>query len=191
MTHTTKIYWLGLACSAAIALQVQAKDRLKQEFELHGVRFVVEATHEGSLNQLTITPSGLAVSNEPATREIDGSVTGADIADLNVDGFPEIYVWVNSAGSGSYGSVIGYAVNKGKSMSEVYFPEFDETKKYFEGYMGHDEFAIVESTFVRRFPIYKRNDSNNQPTGGTRQLQYKLIAGEAGWKLVLDKVVDY
>jgi hypothetical protein len=191
MTRTTKIYWLGIICAVTYILHAQAKENFRQEFELHGVRFVVEATDEGSLNQLTITPSGLTISNDPATKEIDGRVTGADIADLDIDGYPEIYVWVNSAGSGSYGSVIGYAVNNGKSMSEVYFPEFDESKKYFKGYMGHDEFAVVESTFVRRFPIYKPSDSNAEPTGGTRQLQYKLQAGEAGWKLVVDKVVEY
>jgi hypothetical protein len=191
MTRTFKICWLGLAYVIAFVLQAQAKENFRQEFELDGIHFVVEATDEGSLNQLTITPSGLTISNEPAVREIDGRVTGADIADLDVNGHPEIYVWVNSAGSGSYGSVIGYAVNNGKSMSEIYLPEFDESKKYFEGYMGHDEFAVVESTFVRRFPIYKPSDSNADPTGGTRQLQYKLEAGEAGWKLVVDKVVEY
>ncbi len=182
---------IGLACAIGFSLQVQAEERFRQEFELHGIRFLVEATNKGSLNQLTITPSGLSISNETVSREIDGSVTGADIADLDADGYPEIYVWANSAGSGSYGSVIGYAVNRGKSMSEVYFPEFDETDKYFKNYMGHDEFAVVELTFVRRFPIYKQGDSNNQPTGRTRQLQYKLLPGEAGWKLVLDKVVEY
>jgi len=51
--------------------------------------------------------------------------------------------------------------------------------------------AVVESTFVQRFPLYKDGDSNSKPTGGMRQLQYKLVAGEAGWKLKLDKVVEY
>lgn len=57
--------------------------------------------------------------------------------------------------------------------------------------MGHDEFAVVEGTFVQRFPIYKDTDTNVQPTGKTRQLQYKLKAGEAGWVLRLDKAVEY
>ena len=44
---------------------------------------------------------------------------------------------------------------------------------------------------VRRFPIYKDGDSDAKPTGGTRQFQYKLTPGEAGWILRLDKTVDY
>jgi hypothetical protein len=34
-------------------------------------------------------------------------------------------------------------------------------------------------------------DSNANPTGGMRQLQYKLVPGEASWLLELDKVVEY
>jgi hypothetical protein len=50
---------------------------------------------------LTITPSGLSIANDVIKQEIDGSVTGAEVADVNADGSPEIYVYVNSAGSGS------------------------------------------------------------------------------------------
>ena len=56
--------------------------------------------------------------------------------------------------------------------------------------MGHDEFAVGEGTLVGRFPVYREGDKNAEPTGGTRQLQYKLEAGEAGWALRKDGVVD-
>ena len=49
--------------------------------------------------------------------------------------------------------------------------------------MGHDEFAVVESTFVQRFPIYSDGDVNAKPSARMRQLQYKLRPGEAGWVL--------
>jgi hypothetical protein len=50
---------------------------------------------------------------------------------------------------------------------------------------------MVENNIVRRFPIYKDTDTDDKPTGGMRQLQYKLTQGEAGWVLKLDKVVEY
>lgn len=49
------------------------------------------------------------------------------------------------------------------------------------GYMGHDEFAVGEGSLLRRFPVYREGDNNAAPTGGTRQIRYKLEAGEAGW----------
>ena len=57
--------------------------------------------------------------------------------------------------------------------------------------MGHDNFAPVEGVFVRKFPIYKEGDSNAKPTGKTRQIQYHLKQGEAGWKLVFSKTLTY
>lgn len=141
---------------------------------------------------LTIKPSQLAKINAPVSHTIVGeTVVGAEIGDLNIDGSPEVLVYLTSDGSGSYGRVIGYSVNNGKSMSEIYLPDITEDKKISEGYMGHDEFAIVESTFCRRFPIYNPKDTNAKPTGKTRQVQYKLVDGEAGRILKVDKVIEF
>ncbi len=159
--------------------------------ELAGVRFRVNATNEGSINRLSIAPSGLASDNRPVEREIDGVVTAAEVADLDVNGSPEIYVYVTSAGSGSYGSLVAYSANRRRSLAEIHLPPVADDKKLSKGYMGHDEFAVVESTFVQRFPVYRDGDANNRPTGGIRQLQYKLEASEAGWRLRLDRVVEY
>jgi hypothetical protein len=48
----------------------------------------------------------------------------------------------------------------------------------------------VENVLARRFPVYRPGDSNARPTGGTRQLTYRLVPGETGWILKLDKVED-
>ncbi len=159
--------------------------------ELQGITFRVTCSNASSLNKVTITPSGLEIDNAPMEREADGTVVGAEVADLNVDGSPEIYVYVQSAGSGSYGSLIAFSANQKKSLSEIYLPPVADDAKASKGYMGHDEFAVVESTLVQRFPLYAEGDTNAQPSGKTRQLQYKLAPGEAGWLLRVDKVVEY
>lgn len=158
---------------------------------LQGITFHVVTTNEGSINQLTITPSGLEIDNRAMKHEIDGSVTSVEIADINADGSPETYVYVNSAGSGSYGSLIAYSANNKKSLSEIYLPPLENDKKNSVGYMGHDEFTIIENSLVRRFPVYNEGDPNCCPKGGTRQLQYKLIMGEASWQLKLVKSTTY
>jgi len=162
-----------------------------QEFDLHGVHFVVNASNDGSLNTLSITPSGLSEVNDAISREIEGTVTRAEVADINADGSPEIYVWVNSAGSGSYATPIGYSSNKNKSLSEIYFPPISDDPVNSKGYAGHDEFAVVEGVIVQRFPLYGEGDSNAEPAGKTRQLQYKLTQGESGWVMKLDQALEY
>ena len=153
--------------------------------------FNILSKKDGNNIVVTISPFGLSKVNDAVTHKIDGTVTNAEIEDLNSDGFPEVLVYTNSKGSGSYGYIIGYSVNSGKSMSQIYFPPIAENDEINKGYMGHDEYAIVEATLVQSFPIYKENDVNAEPTGEIRQIQYKLKDGEASRKFVVDKVVEY
>lgn len=155
------------------------------------VAFTLQATSGSSLNTLTLAPSGLEHDSEVRQAELDGSAYLAELADLDANGWPEVYVYVSSAGSGSYGSLHAWAVNNGKSATPIYLPPLDQSPQVAAGYMGHDAFRTVENRLVRRFPLYGPGDTNAQPTGGTRQLQYRLEAGEAGWVLAVDKVVDY
>lgn len=143
-------------------------------------------------DSLIIQPSGLSVSNGALYHDITGyTVVNAEVGDLNIDGYPEVFVYLTSDGSGSYGQLIGYSVNGGKSVSQVYLPDISGNDEVNKGYMGHDEMAIVENTFCQRFPVYKEGDSNAKPTGGTRQIQYKLVNGETGRVLKIDKVMDF
>jgi hypothetical protein len=158
---------------------------------LNGITFRVSAPNDSSAGTVTIVPSGLTVTNDTIIQEIDGTVVGAEIADLDVNGWPELYVFTQSAGSGSYGSVLGQAVNNGKSLSAIFLPDIAEDAKLAEGYMGHDEFAIVENSLARRFPIYAPGDTNAAPSGKMRQVSYGLVAGEAGWLLRMRDVTEF
>lgn len=174
----------------------ESAETVKQE-----AGFSTELTYPGSKisfrvstqgDSLMIQPSGLSVSNETLYHDITGyTVVNAEIGDLNIDSYPEVFVYLTSDGSGSYGKLIGYSVNNGKSVSQVYLPEISENSEVNKGYMGHDEMAIVENTFCQRFPVYKEGDSNASPTGGTRQIQYKLVDGESGRMLKIDKIVEF
>jgi hypothetical protein len=190
MTNGTALR-ASLAALALAASPVASAAGFDQTLSLQGITFHVACANDSSLPKLTITPSRLAIDNSPVTKEVDGQVVLAEVADLNVDGSPEIYVYVQSAGSGSYGSLVAYSANRKKSLSEIALPPITDDPKASKGYMGHDEFRVVESTLVRRFPVYREGDTNARPTGGTRQIQYKLVAGEAGWRLRADKVVEY
>jgi hypothetical protein len=179
------------ATNPAVAKAAPGSGGFDRTLSEQGITFRVRSANKGSLNRVRIEPRGLKGNNAAVEKEIDGTVVDAEVADLNIDGSPEIYVYVTSAGSGSYGSLVAYAVNKRKSMSEIYLPSLVDDPKASKGYRGHDEFRVVESTLVRRFPVYRDGDTNAQPTGGIRQVQYKLKAGEAGWILRPDQIVNY
>jgi hypothetical protein len=155
---------------------------------LQNISFKVTALND----HLTIQPAGYELDNAVVSKEIIGmSVTNAEIEDLNSDGYPEILIYLNSDGSGSYGTVLGFSSNKNKSMSEIGFPALADNPKANKGYMGHDEFTVVETTLTHRFPIYLDGDTNSKPSGKLRQIQYKLKDGEASRVFVVDKIMEY
>lgn len=156
--------------------------------ELHGIRFAISADNQFPTATVTITPSGLEVDNSPVTRPIDGRVKDAEVADLDVDQSPEIYVYPTSDRGDS---LVALSANKRKSLSDIDLPSLDETPAATVGYRGRDAFAVGEGRLLRRFPVYRDGDSDTEPTGGMRQLQYRLDPGEAGWRLVVDEVLAY
>lgn len=178
----------GAATSTTSSVADASFDRTLQ---LQGIQFRVTSPNQGRGNTLRLVPAGLEIDNAPIERPINGNVMGAEVADLNVDGSPEIYIYVTAEGSGSYGSLVAYSANRRKSLSEIYLPPVAQDKAASKGYMGHDEFAVVESVLVQRFPVYRDSDTHAKPTGGMRQLQYRLVPGEAGWLLKVDRMVEY
>lgn len=154
---------------------------------LQEIAFRISSIEKEGKNTLTVSPSGLEISNEAVDWPIEGMVTKAEIEDLNSDGSPEVLVYTRSEDSHEYGNVYGYSTNNKKSMSFIYFPPTAENEQINQGYEGHDEFAIVETSLVQRFPIY----DNGSPTGKMRQVIYKLKEGEASRRLVVEGVTEY
>lgn len=111
----------------------------------------------------------------------------AFLADLNNDGFEELYIITKSSGSGSYMNIHGVASNRDKSYSNIAIQTISEKDlkegKDFFGYMGHDKITAEKDALVREFPVYKQGDTNNNPTGGNKKVFYKLIAGENSYQL--------
>jgi len=177
--------WYGTKLTCQVVKAAVGDSRFERTLDLQGVSFAVSCANEGSLNTLTITPAGLQIDNTPITREIDGTVSGAEVADIDANGSPEIYVYVQAAGSGSYGSLVAYAANNRKSLSEIYLPPLPADSPLLKGYMGHDRFAVAGDRLVRTFPLYAEGDSNAEPSGGLRELRYQLVPGEATWQLEL------
>lgn len=183
MPHVTpRLTAVALLLATVLPGGAWAGAAFNRSLSLQGLGFEVQSRGEGSQQQLTIRTTGARPPIQPIRRSVDGRVVDAEVEDLDANGLPEVYVFVQGAGSGSYGELVAYAVlPKGRELSPITLPELSGVLA--EGYRGHDRFALVESCLVRRFPIYRPGDSNARATGGERQICYKLKAGEAGWIL--------
>lgn len=157
-----------------------------QKETLQGITFQVFSPNTRSGNRLTVTPAGLEADNTPVEIHVAGIITRMEVADINVDGSPELYVY---GFDGSSQTLMAWGSNNKKSLSSITLPELDAVQS--KGYRGGDEFAVVEGILARRFPIYPDDKPDSKPTGKTRQVQYKLHQGEAGWLLKPEKVIEF
>jgi hypothetical protein len=179
----------ALMLSASLPGGAWAGSTFNKTLKLQGISFKVQSSGEGSQQQLTITTTGAKPAIKPIKQTVNGHVVGAEVADLNGNGLPEIYVFVEGAGSGSYGELVAYSAIKGSELSPIYLQELSGAPA--QGYQGHDRFEVVEGCLVRHFPIYKPGDSNAKATGGERQICYKLKSGEASWILRPTSVLQF
>jgi hypothetical protein len=163
-------------------------DESKEYKTKTGKTIIISETHPTgqSLSTIEISTKGFEYDDAQTYQDRD-PISDVFVADLDANGYDEIYIVTTSAGSGSYGSVLGFASNKDKSLSMINFPEIQKVDGNFEGYMGHDTFKIKDQKLERTFPIYNKNDTNQHPTGGKRMLVYGLYPGEAMWQLMVVK----
>lgn len=153
-----------------------------QSLEMFGVSFHVSSPNAANGNTVTIKPSGLSKDNSAFTDEITGVVLRAEVNDLNVDQSPEVYVYVKPPGDTARMQLVAYSANRNASLSSIYLPPIEDTPGAAQGFAGQDDMAVLEGVLARRFSI---------GDGKMRQMQYKLVSGEAGWQLKFDRMDEF
>lgn len=148
-------------------------------------------SNSDGLHDYHLIPKGFEFSKDTLIISDADPLSSAFLADLDDNGFEEIYLITTTDGSGSYGNIFGYASNADKSVSPIYLAPISEKDlspgSYFEGYMGHDSIYLDQGKLMRKFPIYLEGDPNCCPSGGQTTLIYDLQAGEASWNLQATK----
>lgn len=171
---------------SAETVPAAAVESYLNQLEYGKIKFIIKSAQSTTANAFTVVPTGLTISNDSITMDAEGIIIKSEVGDLDGDNSPELLV-VAQSGPDKKGKAYIFSANKNKSISMVSLPDISSDPKNITGYAGNDEFALVESRFSHRFPLYE----NGQPINKTRQFQYKLKPGEAMKKLVLDKTIEY
>ncbi|MFM7671823.1 MAG: hypothetical protein ACKO6Q_04445 [Bacteroidota bacterium] len=138
---------------------------------------VIKETHPkgASLSDLTIHFQG-DTANVMRFTEVD-PISATITTDLDKDGFDEVYMASTSVGTGSYSNLLGVSSNKDKSLSVIFVPEMDPNElkpgNLFDGYEGHDEYAIENGILIRRYPV--KGDKKKM-----KSVPYQVVMGEGG-----------
>jgi len=148
---------------------------------------VIIEPQSGKVSDIYVYGTGFENSTDTVYINDAFAYDNAVLADLDGNGFEELYIITKSRGTDAYLNLSGVVSNNDKSYTPVYIQNIEENDlkpgKTFEGYMGRDKFTFEKDRIVREFPVYKESDTMDKPSGGTRKVFYKLTAGEASWQL--------
>jgi hypothetical protein len=152
-----------------------------RELQFNIYRFLVSAPDSGRVRTVTIKAYRGELLLTKFTVRVDGAVSGTDVADLDGNRFPELYVFSTSDGSGSFGRVYAWQFMPERkadiSLPRNWLPESGQ------GYMGHDSLWVENNIFCRRYPIYQAGDANATSSGGYRIMRYQLKPAGMGYAL--------
>lgn len=135
-----------------------------------------------SLTTLRIEAIDFATDSKIILEDIH-PITGIKNADLEGNGFDEVYIFTTAAGSGSYGQAYCIISLNDTALTDVSIPEPEPNDETFKGYNGHDIYLIRDNQIVRTFPVYNEGDSNASPTGGTQTIRYEIENENGAWSL--------
>lgn len=151
---------------------------------------VTEKKESASVSSYNISGTGFGNFSDTIKVTKKDPMVNAFTADLNNDGFEELYIITRSTGSGSNGGIIGVASNGDKNYNLINVQELKDKQLAqagkFSGYMGHDSIYVSGGVLTREFPVYQQTDAMNNPTGGKRMVMYALKPGNNGY--VLDEM---
>jgi len=194
--NTTKADSAAMTTADTAAPKAPAPSINAQEFQTKtGKTWIIsEEKISASQSNLQIGTRGFSAVKDSVKIEGTDPLEQVILADLNKDGFEEVYLITRSTGSGSSATLHGFGSNKDKSFSGIHVQEVTDKDVYkggkFEGYMGHDSIYLQGSLLARQFPVYKDGDANAAPTGGKRIIFYTLKAGEATWQLTISSMAQ-
>jgi len=163
------------------------KTQFSKVLNLQGIGFNISSVTKNGKNQFTVFTFGLPYNYNETFDINKEQIVNAKVEDLNSDGSPELVIFTQNQDEQKRMMVYGFSVNNRKSISQVYFQRTEENIKINNGYNGNDEFTLIETFLTQRFPIYE----NGSKTNKMRQIQYKLVDGEASRRFEVVKQREY
>ena len=174
---------LGLA-ALLTALQIPASAEVtafQDNLSLEGVSFAIQAAGQTAPQQLTITTTGTLQPIPPIRRLVDGRVMAAQVADLNGDGQPELYLLAPGERNSGHGALMGYALLNGNRLEPIPLEQNSGPgSSAFQDYRGQDSLAVIEGCLVRRFPLKRTTGSTDGDGRAERQICYELVSRPTG-----------
>jgi hypothetical protein len=155
-------------------------------FLKNGKSFTILQTPESDyLVDICIIGNGFPDSRDTILFEEIENIDTIIIADIDNDGYEEMYIFTKGFSPGAYDYVFGVTSDEDKSYKEINFADIKPSDAIeggvFDGYQGQDVYALENNTIKRTFPVYNAGDFYNSPSRGYRTLYYTIEKNDSGF----------
>ena len=151
----------------------------EKRFEGKGITYILREDKSlgESVSRITILATDSTHTDSLNLGDKDPVQSGL-LADLDENDHDELYLVTRSAGSGTYAHIFGFMRDEENKLAAIEVPQVgpsDQTQgKKFEGYMGHDSVHVDGHSLVRKYPVFRPGDTNDNPSGGMKEIRYTL-----------------
>ena len=156
------------------------ENQFGKELHFNVYKFTVTAPDSGRVRDVVIKAYRGELLLTNFRIKVDGAITGAEVADLDGNRFPELYIYSTSVGSGSFGRVYAWQFLP-ERKADISSKNWLLTNS--PGYMGHDSLWIEPGILCRKYPVYQPGDANADPSGGYKVMRYALKPAGLGFML--------
>lgn len=180
MKRIIVLFLAGFCLLNAEILHAQFK-RIDTTLTIGSVGYRVRCTNSNpEKNDVSLKLIGFDKEAKGTTFLLAGQIAYAMIEDLNNDNYPDLLLVSYSGPHFQYG--ITYVLSSKENKSLLFFGSKDIMMdgKLSPGYRGHDQFSLFNGSLIQKFPIYNSADTDENPTGGTRVVQYQMAMSESG-----------
>ncbi len=172
-------FLLFLSLLLSIGVMAQKNPKYDSTLKIGKVGYrVVCMNRSKERNVLNVRPVGFKAEVREVNLELKGRVSGAEIDDLNNDGFPDLVIYILDASNKTV--IFSISSKENEMLEPIFFPDITNDMVMSKGYRGGDEYKLVEGVLFRKFPIYEADTAIHEPTKKVRQIMYRVIKGDRG-----------
>lgn len=146
------------------------------------ISFTVSSPNVPERNTMVIYSQGLENRNDTFQIEVAGMVHDAQLADLNTDGFPEVYVFTQQKEEEQKGDVYIFTSFRNRSYGQAFLQELPQANTLMPEQRSVDHFALGDSLLIRK--VAAAGATGEDAAAATKEIVYELKSGEASYQLV-------
>ncbi len=170
--------WLLYLVMSLTAAAIQQPDppRFQKILRFNVYTFVVKAAPSDSGLTATVAAYRGSLLLTRVVQPVEGALVGADVADLDGNQLPELYLYTTGRADSTYGQVYGWQfLPERLATITLALPSAPAPT-----FRGHNRFTLSKNSLCHLLPIYK----DGQPTNMAQRVCYQLHPLKQNYQLL-------